>query len=290
MDYKKQFLHKLLLDPLPMIDYFIPEEDLDFVIDILGEEGVRWMISHHTLFKPYADEISSKIGVEHNLEFKDIDSEDISKLLSMPISDTGREFLKARGWKDELYDKYQLSSWKWYPHKLDSIRQFIPFNLEALLVTSKMLAKWEWPILLTEEEQLVFPSYDRNHHLNNIALRHLSPDISRIAAKWWFSHGRQATFGLERVDPSKPVYIVEGWFDWVACEEMGIQSVGLGSAFISDAHYRYLDGLDLIFLLDSDDVGRKYSERLEEEGCKVHYLSSEYKDPWEFYINGKSCL
>jgi hypothetical protein len=44
-----------------------------------------------------------------------------------------------------------------------------------------------------------------------------------------------------------------------------------------------MEGLDIIFLLDSDETGRKYSQRLRSEGHKVLFLDDRYKDPWEYF-------
>jgi DNA primase len=128
-------------------------------------------------------------------------------------------------------------------------------------------------------------SRDRLGNVNNIVFRFTRENICQIRAKWLFSHGRQATFGLDKVDPTKPVHIVEGFYDWVAMVEMGYtNTVGLGSAFISEAHERFLEGLELVFVLDSDETGKKYSDRLRGEGRQVLYLNDECKDPYEYWI------
>jgi hypothetical protein len=38
---KKHFLKKLTVDPLPILDYFVPEGDDDIIKAILGEDGSR---------------------------------------------------------------------------------------------------------------------------------------------------------------------------------------------------------------------------------------------------------
>jgi len=138
---------------------------------------------------------------------------------------------------------------------------------------------------------MVVPSFDRHYNLNNLVFRFTDEFLSTFCAKWLFSHGRQATFGLHKVDPSKPVYVVEGFFDHVGMEMMGIpNSVGLGSAFISYAHEKFLEGLDLVFVLDSDETGVKYSHRLRDEGRKVILLPDHHKDPYEFAVAGESII
>jgi DNA primase len=137
------------------------------------------------------------------------------------------------------------------------------------------------------QEQIVMPSYDRQGNLNNLVFRYVDEHVSKFWAKWLFSHGRSATFGLHKIDPNKTVYVVEGFFDHVACDQLGMQSVGLGSAFISDMHWKQLEGLKLVFILDSDEVGAEYSNRLKADGHRVWMLKDKFKDPYEYWINKK---
>lgn len=285
---KKHFLKKLTVDPLPILDYFVPEGDDDIIKAILGEDGLKYSLDVHTVNPAYAAHIAARMRVPYTPSYPEINPQETQHLLAQGVQHGAvKQFLQDRGFLEGLWGKYQVASWSHTKHDYQSWAKYFPFNLEALVRASFALHNLGFRAFFPVNTFMVCPSYDRNGALNNLVFRFTDDRICQLMCKWLFSHGRQATFGLEKVDPSKPVYVVEGFFDYVAMTEMGIQSVGLGSAFISEAHWGFLEGLDLRFLLDSDETGRKYSERLRGEGYRVCRLSDEFKDPWEYYQNGR---
>jgi DNA primase len=287
---RKHFLKKLILDPCPIMEYFVPEGEEEIVHVLLGERGIKWSLDVHTVNREYAQHIANRMRVSYTPAQADIDPSETEHLLSQPISENVAHFLSKRHFTPELCQQFKVTSWKYKQHHYHSWAHYFPFNYPALISASMALDKVGYMTFLPEREYMIVPSYDRQGKLNNLAFRFIDEDIVTWMAKWLFSHGRQATFGLEEVDPSKPVLLVEGFFDRVACKLLSggkLQAVGLGSAFISDYHWRFLKGLDCRFLLDSDETGRRYSKELKEEGHKVYMLSDEFKDPWEFYENGR---
>lgn len=281
------FVKKLFIDPCPILEYFVSPDDNDIIKALVGPEGIQELLDVHTVNPEYALSIARRMSVEYTPTYPVISLEETKAILSRPLSETASAHLTQRKFPMELVPQYEVSCWKWEPHQFSTWARYFPFNREAMLVASVILAKLNFVVDLSQEEFIICPSYDRQGNLNNLVFRFISDNIVFYMSKWLFSHGRQATFGLHKVDPSQPVFIVEGFYDHVACDLMGIQSVGLGSAFISYDHYRFLEGLDLIFLLDSDETGRRYSQRLAAEGNRVLFLSDEFKDPWEYYQNGK---
>lgn len=291
MQQKKHFLKKLFIDPLPILDYFVPEGDDDIIKAILGEQGIQLALDVHTVNPAYAAHIAARMRVPYTPSYPETNPQETQHLLAQGVQHAAvQKFLIERGFFPSLWDKYQVASWTHCKHDYESWRGYFPFNLQAMISASFALHNLGFKAFIPVNSFMVCPSYDRLGNLNNLVFRFVDPHISQLMCKWLFSHGRQATFGLEKVDPSKPVYIVEGFYDYVAMAEMGYQSVGLGSAFISDAHWGFLEGLDLRFLLDADETGRKYTERLREDGHRVCVLSDEYKDPWEYYQNGKDLV
>jgi hypothetical protein len=285
MKSKKNFLLKLLVDPLPILDYFMRDDDYDLIQAIMSEEGVQEAISIHTIDPTYARHIADRMHVEHPCVYPELRSEDVEALMARPVSTKIQGFLQDRKFPLELIPKYGISSWKYEHHNLQSLANYFPFNLEALNRASVGLIQHGLPVILPLEETMTCLSRDRQGQVNNIVFRFTEGPVAKIMAKWLFSHGRQATFGLDRIDPTKPVYVVEGFFDYIAMVEMGFtNTIGLGSAFISEAHERFLDGLQLVFVLDSDEVGKKYTDRLREAGRSVLYLNDELKDPYEYWI------
>ena len=92
---------------------------------------------------------------------------------------------------------------------------------------------------------------------------------------------------------SNNVFVVEGYFDKVAMDKIGISnSVAIcGTAFSKNHFLKLLKYTDKItFLLDSDDAGRRSSEsifsKFSNKGAKLRFLNlpSEYKDIDE-YVN-----
>lgn len=284
---KKHFLKKLIIDPCPIMEYFVPEGDEDIIKAILTEPGIRYSLDVHTVNPEYAASIANRMKVKYTPCHRPIVEAETRTLLERPVSATVGEYLASRKFTPELCAKYGVSSWKYEAHEYHSWAPYFPFNLPALLRASVALKVSGFECFLPAKEFMMVASYDRRGVFNNLVFRFIDEDIATWMAKWLFSHGRQATFGLESIDPTKPVILVEGFFDYVACREMGLNAVGLGSAFISSYHWRFLEGLNVCFLLDSDETGSKYSLRLKDEGQKVLILKDTYKDPWEYYQNGQ---
>lgn len=284
---RKRVLPKTTIDPLPFLEYFVQgEEAITLASAIIGGYyGMIATLDYHTVNREYAKGIAIKFGLpEYIPNHPEISIEETKAILDRSISESALAYLDSRKFPRELVSKYGITSWKWEPHEYNTWAKYFPFNKEELELATFKLNRLEIPCDMVKAETLVIPSYDRNGVLNNLVFRFIDQDIESICAKWLFSHGRQATFGLEKLDPSKPVYIVEGFFDYVAMSEMGYQVVGLGSAFISDAHWKFLEGLEVVFLLDSDDVGYRYSEELKRQGNQVKFLENSHKDPYEHWI------
>lgn len=282
----QRFLLKLLLDPLPILDYFVNEDDFELIHLLLGEDGILLALKHHTVDPEYASHIARRMKIDFTPSYTPLDVKEISDLLSRPPSQEVSSYLEDRGFECSLFGKYHISSWLPVPHQYESLKDYVMFNPEELFRVSALLRMKKFSINLFKEPTMLVPSYDRQGNLNNLVFRFVNPYICSASAKWLFTHGRQATFGLELVDPSKPVWVVEGFFDYVAMREMGYQAVGLGSAFVSDKHMEFLQGLDLIFLLDSDETGVRHSMKLQTQGHKTKFLDPIMKDPYEYYRTG----
>jgi hypothetical protein len=214
-----------------------------------------------------------------------VDQEDLKRFIHLCSQnlEAVAPYLEERGFPLELASKYDLGGFCFNTFKnedLGTLSPYILFNGDELDYINHQIRQRCWfKVDIKDCWFLLCPSYDRTGKVNNLAFRVINPALETLA-KWMFAMGRQATFGLQWVDPKEETWIVEGFFDQVACHECGIQSVGLGSAFMSEAHLAYLKDLKLAYLFDSDETGRKYSEILEKDH-KVLRLSKEFKDPWE---------
>jgi hypothetical protein len=288
---KKKLRHKLCIDPLPFLEYFIPEDpaSIDLAKMLIGHGELKEALNHHTVNPDYARSIANKLGYPQYVpKHTVVDPVDVRRLLSQPMSEICKTYLLDRKFPIELIPTYEMSSWLYHEgNGYNSLSDYFPFCYEEMEYASFKLSKLGFIADLSKQDMLVMPSYDRKGILNNLVFRFVDDHISTICAKWLFSHGRQATFGLHKIDPEKPVYVVEGFFDHVACDQMGMQSVGLGSAFISDEHWKQFKDLKLVFILDSDEAGTEHSSRLREQGHKVWMLKDYYKDPYEYWVNGE---
>lgn len=145
----------------------------------------------------------------------------------------------------------------------------------------------DWLSTFDDEEHPLFglefytvPSYDRDGNLNEIAFRIIDQSQVHGAFKWLFSSGQQSTFGLQNVDPSKPVYVVEGAWDYMALTESGEANVvGLGSVLLTDLHKKNLKGLDIVHCMDMDTYG--ISTRSTSD--KYCFFTPSGKDPYDAY-------
>lgn len=287
---KKKLRYKICIDPLPFLEYFVPDnpEAIGIAKLLMGHGEIKEALDCHTVNRDYAYGIAKKLGYPGYVpKHTPIDMAEVNNILNSPMSEVCLRYLEDRKFPLELVSTYEMSSWKYHEHNYKSLAKYYPFNKDELDYSSYKLSQLGETTDMSEQEMLVMPSYDRQGVLNNLVFRFVDVHVSKYWAKWLFSHGRQATFGLHKIDDTKPVYVVEGFFDHVACDQMGMQSVGLGSAFISDAHLKYLEGLNLIFILDSDEAGTNHSNRLKDLGYKVLMLKDLYKDPYDYWVNGK---
>jgi hypothetical protein len=281
----KHILHKLILDPLDFLEYFCPNEDIDLGTILFGYRGLKDALKFHTLGKEYAENLAKKYGLTLERSYE-VDQEDLKRFIHLCSQnlEAVAPYLEERGFPLELASKYDLGGFCFNTFKnedLGTLGPYILFNGDELdYINHQIRQQCRFTVDIKECRFLLCPSYDRTGKVNNLAFRVINPALETLA-KWVFAMGRQATFGLQWVDPREETWVVEGFFDQVACYECGIQSVGLGSAFMSEAHLAYLKDLKLAYLFDSDETGRKYSEILEKDHHKVLRLSKEFKDPWE---------
>lgn len=270
---------------MDFLEYFCKDGDFEsFLKPLFGYNEVRSILEHFSLNPTYTEAVSSLYGFKYK-KTPSPSQEHFERLLSLPLHNKlGLDYLKSRGFGENLIEKYGVLSFtpeEMFDLDLGDLKSYWLFNREEVDHRNYLLNMYGLPVSIHQTPFVLVPSRDRDGLINNLALRVVDGRLSPHC-KWMFTHGRQATFGLEKIDPSKEVYIVEGFFDQVAMEQVGYQAVGLGSPIPSTWHMDFLKGLDLVYCFDQDSVGEVNMKEFGSKG-KLARMDIVAKDPWDAY-------
>ena len=105
-----------------------------------------------------------------------------------------------------------------------------------------------------EECRIVIPIYDTNHELVGFQGRSLGPNSVKYITVM-IKEDVPKLYGLEKVDKSKPVFVVEGPFDSTLINN----SIAMCGADIGSS---YLDEYDLIYVYDNEPRNREICDRI----------------------------
>ena len=93
-------------------------------------------------------------------------------------------------------------------------------------------------------------------------------------------HGsKDVVFGMDRVDKSKIVPVLEGPFDAMFVEN----AVAICSSSPSKIQMDILEGMDIVFMFDNDAAGLRSMRKLAKKGYKVIKWSDNFE--WEQDVN-----
>jgi hypothetical protein len=290
----KNIFVKATLDTLDFIEYFCATDSLEPVWTFVGQKEAEIALRTQTMSQQWANKLAKRVCLPPPELDPYVPIRTMRLLMNRckPVNEDSDRFLTKRRLPQHCVERYALHTYRPSDHSqtdLQGVSSFYLFNHERLEYLSFVLNHLGTPIDLLNVTWVVAPSYDRHGHLNCLAFRTCSSELEPHC-KWVFSHGRCATFGLNLVfDTKKPVTLVEGLFDQIACNELGFsQPVGLGSAFISDEHHPHLEELENVWpMFDSDEVGQRYTHLA--AGMKnvqgVYRLHSAHKDPYDWWAN-----
>ena len=107
---------------------------------------------------------------------------------------------------------------------------------------------------LKSEERIVIPFFNRNKKITHIQGRALNDDTLRYITVS-LSQGSKV-YGLDRIDNTKPVYVVEGIFDSLFLENC-VAMTG------SDLNTEDLQDCELVFLFDNEPRNRQIVQKVE---------------------------
>ena len=105
-----------------------------------------------------------------------------------------------------------------------------------------------------EECRIVIPMYDTDHDLIGFQGRSLGPNSVKYITVM-IKDDVPKLYGLEKVDKSKPVFVVEGPFDSTLINN----SIAMCGADIGSS---YLDEYDLIYVYDNEPRNREICDRI----------------------------
>ena len=276
---------KLILDPLDFLEYFCP--DGTPVDAFFGHNELRSILHSFTVSQKFCDRICNRLQLK-SAQVATLSPKLVDDILKHRMPASIQSWLASRGFSMDLAQRYNVTGL--YPRDFLGQSDYWLFNEDELQHREYLLAQHGIQISIADQPVMVAPSYDRDGQLNCLAFRNIHSDLAQLC-KWFFSHGRCATFGLDRIDhlelAAPDCYIVEGFFDFVAMREQGYVAVGLGSPTCSEDHWTSLRGLDPIFLFDSDETGRANMRKFLKLGHRVANMLNPAKDAWEAHQAGQ---
>lgn len=118
--------------------------------------------------------------------------------------------------------------------------------------------------------RLIIPYYNKENKIYYFSGR----SLYNQEPKYLFSESEKHFYNIYNIDKTKPVIILEGMIDSIFCDN----SIGIGALRMSESQTEAIKGLDIHYLLDSDESGRKKSLHLLKEGKSVFIWKKFIKD------------
>ena len=210
------------------------------------------------------------------------------------------EYLAKRGFKKDLLEEYGFG----YCLEIDEIKAILgtqlAFSLGFLTEKGHNFFKDRILLCIRDEKNRIVGFSGRVHDFANFykAGKYINSKESFLYKKNSILYNYTHAIELLRKHKHKKIYLVEGYFDALTCNILGIPSLAICSANLHVNQLRLLsrilkDDVTLCIALDSDEAGRNGSIRAYklcfENGyieTKITRLQKEYKDLNEYYIKG----
>ena len=106
-----------------------------------------------------------------------------------------------------------------------------------------------------DESRIIIPLYDTNHNLMGFQGRSLGPNSVKYITVM-LQENAPKIYGLDKINPDKTVYVVEGPFDSTFVKN----SVALCG---SDGDMAHLKGSDIVFVYDNEPRNKEILQRIE---------------------------
>jgi len=228
------------------------------------------------------------IGKEFSCKFTQDEVDRAFHLLALFYHEEGlTRYLKERGVTEEQVRKFKLGSThcvldkKKFEKFLNKLRKEVCKELVIRLLDYHENLFTVVSQIHGSPHHVTVPSFDIKGSCRGICYRAIS--YNKVSQwknihKFHFSHGPSYCFGEHNLNKFNSFFIVEGVFDALALEKIGIEnSIALGNCTLSDFQYRKLKHKDLYFIFDNDKGGlfglRKLRGRVLEEGSNIKKLT-----------------
>lgn len=174
----------------------------------------------------------------------------------------------------DLQEKYEIGFFR--------IEKGLNFDEKYICFSDESLDIWSELDVIGLEFMVCF-SRAIDGEINGFGMRILDQDRVFNAFKWLFPMGQKCTFGLNKINKSNEIILVEGFTDYIAAKESGYDNViGLGSIDLTPGHYKFLPpDKKYRFCYDQDRYG--YEKRKDRNEC--FFIPMNFKDPYEAFLN-----
>ena len=178
-----------------------------------------------------------------------------------------------------LYNKYHVGIYSLFSDSPWKDNNYILFNTKTLQSVKKCN--------LSNLKFYVCPAYDENNECYAIGFRITNEADVDDAFKWIFTCGNNIIYGKNTVNKEETCYVVEGFRDYVALNECGINCIGLGAARISNIQKEYIATLkDPILLFDNDKFGLQQAINHIKQYKVATLIQTPEKDAWDTFSKG----
>lgn len=227
--------------------------------------------------------------IDHYMSFRNLSFVEAAKLL-FEKTNTILEGLNNYEYSDNYFRNYK------YPkEETNTDRGKVEEYLAKRGISSKTLDYAG--VKQDKYGNIVFEHRDINGRLLCTKYRNLGSSIKKTAKTWWqkYSSTCPILYGINKVDTTKPLLIVEGHVDRLSCIEAGYFNTvsiphGAESFGWIDFNWHYLEDFESIILWgDNDSPGEKFvkeaSIRLGEHRCRIVEPNAEVENKVKKFWN-----
>lgn len=176
------------------------------------------------------------------------------------LSDTGKYFLNKRGINIDSIKLYKIGSTENVFDLFENVIEGVNKDLALLIVDVHEALMRIVEKLYGNPHFVTIPSFNTHGDCVGICLRaikHKRIGDDKNLFKFHFLNAPDYLFGEHVIDKYSTVYVVEGVFDVIALNRIGIQNVVcLGNTTMSPWQYNKLRDKKLIFIMDNDLGGQ----------------------------------
>lgn len=227
--------------------------------------------------------------IDHYMSFYSLSFIEAAKML---FEKTGTSF---DGLEDNVYDENFFEDYKYPKEETGKERDKVEEYLQRRGISKATLDYAD--IKQDRGGNIVFEHRDINGKLLCTKYRNRESSVTNKARTWWqkYSSTCPILYGIDKIDTTKPLLIVEGHIDRLSCIEAGYLNTvsiphGAGSLGWIDFNWSYLESFESIILwADNDAPGEKLIKeaiiRLGEYRCRTVEPNAEVENKIKKFWN-----